>query len=88
MDMISICEHKLDLQNQSKQKFQSSESTSGYLIYPLALVGILGMENKIEIIRTLSDTNFRKRALHLCLVTPDDLSDAEFIELRDIEKRM
>ena len=42
---------------------------------------------EIEIIRTLSDTNFRKRSLHLCLVTPDDLSDNKFRKLRDIEKR-
>ena len=42
---------------------------------------------EIALIQTLSDTNFRKRANHLCLVTTDDLSDAKFLKLREIEKR-
>ena len=33
---------------------------------------------EIEIIRVLSDTNFRLRAANLCLVSPDDLSDEAF----------
>ena len=90
MDMISICEHKLDLRKlKVSKKFSVGESD---LWIPDISLGVEVRdswdENKeIEIIRTLSDTNFRKRALHLCLVTPDDLSDTEFIKLRDIEKR-
>jgi hypothetical protein len=42
---------------------------------------------EIEIIRVLSDTNFRLRAMNLCLVSPDDLSDNAFLKLREIEKR-
>ena len=90
MDMISICEHKLDLRKlEVSKKFSVGESD---LWIPDMSLGVEVRdswdENKeIEIIRTLSDTNFRKRALHLCLVTPDDLSDTEFIKLRDIEKR-
>ena len=42
---------------------------------------------ELSLIQTLSDTNFRKRARNLCLVTPDDLSDAKFLKLREVEKR-
>ena len=44
-------------------------------------------DEEVNLVRTLSDTNFRKRALHLCLVTPDDLSDEKFLKLREVEKR-
>ena len=42
---------------------------------------------EIEIIRILSDTNFRLRAKQLCIVSPDDLSDKAFLKLIEIEKR-
>ena len=90
LDMINICEHKLDVRKlKVVKKFSVGESD---LWVPALSLGIevcdTWSENKEkEIIRTLCDTNFRKRALHLCLLTADDLSDVEFIKLRDIEKR-
>ena len=44
-------------------------------------------QEEIEVIRILSNTNFRLRSKYLVLVTPDDLSDESFVQLREIEKR-
>ena len=90
MDMINICEHKLDLRKlEVCKRFCVGETD---LWIPEISLGVEVRDSwneseEIEIIRTLSDTNFRKRSLHLCLVTPDDLSDNKFRKLRDIEKR-
>ena len=89
MDMIAFVNINFTYETQVSKKFSVGESD---LWIPDISLGVEVRdswdENKeIEIIRTLSDTNFRKRAIHLCLVTPDDLSDTEFIKLRDIEKR-
>ena len=90
MDMINICEHKLDLRKLEVCKRFSVGETDLWI--PEISLGVEVRDSwneseEIEIIRTLSDTNFRKRSLHLCLVTPDDLSDNKFRKLRDIEKR-
>ena len=45
------------------------------------------MEDEIDLIRVLSDTNFRLQTRHLVVVTPDDLSDETFSLIRQIEKR-
>ena len=44
-------------------------------------------EDEIELIRVLSDTNFRLQTRHLVVVTPDELSNETFSLLRGIETR-
>jgi hypothetical protein len=90
MDLIHICEHKLALRNlKTKNNFSVGETD---IWVPELSLGVEVRDTwdeseEIALIQTLSDTNFRKRANHLCLVTTDDLSDAKFLKLREIEKR-
>ena len=90
MDMIHICEHKLATRNlKIKKNFAVGETD---IWVPSLHLGVEIRDNwneseEVNLVRTLSDTNFRKRALHLCLVTPDDLSDEKFLKLREVEKR-
>ena len=90
MDLIHICEHKLALRNlKTKNNFSVGETD---IWVPELSLGVEVRDTwdeseEITLIQTLSDTNFRKRANHLCLVTTDDLSDAKFLKLREIEKR-
>ena len=44
-------------------------------------------EDEIELIRVLSDTNFRLQTRHLVVVTSDELSNETFSLLREIETR-
>ena len=88
--MIHICEHKLAIRNlKTKKNFAVGETD---IWVPSLHLGVEIRDNwneseEISLVRTLSDTNFRKRTLHLCLVTPDDLSDKKFLKLREVEKR-
>ncbi|MDA7756780.1 hypothetical protein N8920_02665 [Opitutales bacterium] len=90
MDLIHICEHKLNLRKLSiKKRFSVGETD---LWVPSLSLGVevrdtWNTNEEIKIIRVLSDTNFRLQASNLCLVTPDDLSDEAFLKLREIEKR-
>ncbi len=90
MDMIHICEHKLATRKlKIKKNFAVGETD---IWVPSLHLGVEIRDNwnqdeEVNLVRTLSDTNFRKRALHLCLVTPDDLSDEKFLKLREVEKR-
>lgn len=90
MDLIHICEHKLNLRKLSvKKRFSVGETD---LWIPSLSLGVEVRDSwdtneELKIIRVLSDTNFRLRAGNLCLVTPDDLSDEAFLKLREIEKR-
>ena len=90
MDLIHICEHKLTLRKLEIQKRFSVGETD--LWVPRFNLGIevrnsWSEKEDNEIVRILSDTNFRLRSKYLVLVTPDDLSDELFLHLRDIEKR-
>ena len=90
MDLIHICEHKLNLRKLAvSKKFTAGETD---LWVPSLSLGIevrdsWNANEEIEIIRILSDTNFRLRAKQLCIVSPDDLSDKAFLKLIEIEKR-
>ena len=90
MDLIHICEHKIALRNlKTKNNFAVGETD---LWIPELSLGVEVRDTwdeneELSLIQTLSDTNFRKRARNLCLVTPDDLSDAKFLKLREVEKR-
>lgn len=90
MDLIHICEHKLNLRKLSiKKRFSVGETD---LWVPSLSLGVevrdtWNTNEEIKIVRVLSDTNFRLQASNLCLVTPDDLSDEAFLKLREIEKR-
>lgn len=90
MDLIHICEHKLNLRKLTVRKRYTVGETD--LWVPSLSLGVEVRDSwnpneEIEIIRVLSDTNFRLRAANLCLVSPDDLSDEAFLKLREIEKR-
>jgi len=90
MDLIHICEHKLNLRKLAVRKRFTVGETD--LWVPSLSLGVevrdsWNANEEIEIIRVLSDTNFRLRAMNLCLVSPDDLSDNAFLKLREIEKR-
>lgn len=90
MDLIHICEHKLNLRKLTVRKRYTVGETD--LWVPSLSLGVEVRDSwnpneEIEIIRVLSDTNFRLRAANLCLVSPDDLSDDAFLKLREIEKR-
>ena len=90
MDLIHICEHKINLRKLTvKKRFTVGETD---LWIPSLSLGIevrdtWNESEEIEIIRVLSDTNFRLQSINLCLVSPDDLSDEAFLKLREIEKR-
>ena len=89
MDLIHICEHKLNLRKLSVRKKYTVGETD--LWVPSLSLGIEVRDSwdpkeEIDIIRVLSDTNFRLRAMNLCLVSPDDLSDEAFCKLTEIEK--
>ena len=90
MDLIHICEHKLNIRRLTVRKRFTVGETD--LWVPSLSLGIEVRDSwnpneEIELIRVLSDTNFRLRASTLCLVSPDDLSDEAFLKLREIEKR-
>ena len=90
MDLIHICEHKLNIRKLAVRKRFTVGETD--LWVPSLSLGIEVRDSwnpseEIQIIRVLSDTNFRLRASNLCLVSPDDLSDEAFLKLREIEKR-
>lgn len=90
LDMINICEHKLDTRKLKViKKFSVGETD---LWVPQLSLGVevcdtWNEKKETEVIRVLCDTNFRRRALHLSLVTADDMSDVEFVKLKEIEKR-
>ena len=90
MDLIHICEHKLAMRNaEVTKRFLVGETD--LWVEPWAL-GIevrtsWKPENETELLRILSDTNFRLRARHLVVVVPDDLSDELFDLIRVVEKR-
>ena len=90
MDLIHICEHNLSLRNaEITKRFLVGETD--LWVQPWAL-GIevrttWDPENETELLRILSDTNFRLRARHLVVVVPDDLSDELFDLIRAVEKR-
>lgn len=90
MDLIHICEHKLAMRNaEVTKRFLVGETD--LWVEPWAL-GIevrtsWKPENETELLRILSDTNFRLRARHLVVVVPDDLSDELFDLIRAVEKR-
>jgi hypothetical protein len=90
MDLINICQHMLALREISIQKRFSVGETDLWI--PMYSMGVevrnsWSEQEEIEVIRILSNTNFRLRSKYLVLVTPDDLSDESFVQLREIEKR-
>ena len=81
MDLIHICEHKLNLRKLTVRKRYTVGETD--LWVPSLNLGVEVRDSwnpneEIEIIRVLSDTNFRLKPANLCLVSPDDLSDEAF----------
>ena len=90
LDLINICQHMLALREISIQKRFSVGETDLWI--PMYSMGVevrnsWSEQEEIEVIRILSNTNFRLRSKYLVLVTPDDLSDESFVQLREIEKR-
>ena len=90
MDLINICEHKLQTRRIQISKRFSVEETDLWI--PHFCLGVevrnsWSPNEEIQIIRTLSNSNLRLRAKYLALVTPDDFSDELFLKMRDIEKR-
>ena len=90
MDLINICEHKLQTRRIQISKRFSVEETDLWI--PHFCLGVevrnsWSPNEEIQIIRTLSNSNLRLRAKDLALVTPDDFSDELFLKMRDIEKR-
>ena len=90
MDLIQICEYNLSLFDLEVKKRYAVGETDLWI--PSLSMGVeirnsWDMENEIELITILSDTNFRLQARHLVVVTPDDMSDETFSMLREIEKR-
>jgi hypothetical protein len=90
MDLIQICEYNLNLlELDTKKRYAVGETD---LWIPSLALGIeirntWESEDEIELIRVLSDTNFRLQTRHLVVVTPDDLSDETFSLIRKIEAR-
>ena len=90
MDLIQVCEHNLSLHNLEVKKRYAVGETD--LWVPSLSLGVeirnsWESNDEIELIRILSDTNFRMQTKHLVVVTPDNLSDEAFTLLRQIEKR-
>jgi hypothetical protein len=90
MDLIHICEYKLSaLKLDVKKRYSVGETD---LWVPLLSLGVeirnsWEEKDEINLIRTLSDTNFRLQSRHLVVVVPDDMSDESFEQLRAIERR-
>jgi hypothetical protein len=90
MDLIQICENNLtSLDLIVKKRYAVGETD---LWIPSVGLGVeirntWDSEDEIELIRVLSDTNFRLQTRHLVVVTPDELSNETFSLLRGIETR-
>jgi len=90
LDLIQICEYNLNLLELDVKKRYAVGETDLWI--PSLALGVeirntWDLEDEIELIRVLSDTNFRLQTRHLVVVTPDDLSDETFSLLRQIETR-
>jgi len=90
MDLIHICEHKLDLREIEYVKRYAVGETD--LWVPQWTLGIevrntWSDKEEEDLTNTLSTTNFRLKARHLVVVVPDDLSDESFEMIRGIERR-
>jgi hypothetical protein len=90
MDLIHICEHKLNLRNIKFDKRYVVGETDLWI--PSLALGIevkntWDEREEIVMMNTLSNTNFRLRARHLVVVVPDSLSDDSFEMIREIERR-
>ena len=90
MDLIHICEHKLNLRSIEFDKRYVVGETDLWI--PSWALGVevkntWGEQEELALISTLSNTNFRLRARHLVVVVPDSLSDDTFTVIREMEKR-
>tara|TARA_B100001057_G_scaffold208743_1_gene209427 strand:- start:13261 stop:14163 length:903 start_codon:yes stop_codon:yes gene_type:complete len=90
MDLIHICEHKLNLRQISFEKrYVVGETDLWITAWSLGIEvkNTWGEQEELSLISTLSNTNFRLRARHLVVVVPDSLSDDAFEMIRAIERR-
>jgi hypothetical protein len=90
MDLIHICEHKLNLRSIEFDKRYVVGETDLWI--PSWALGIevkntWDEKEELALTNTLSNTNFRLRARHLVVVVPDSLSDDSFEMIRAIERR-
>jgi hypothetical protein len=90
MDLIHICEQKLAVRNvEVTKRFLVGETDLWVQSWSLGIEvrTTWNPDNELELLNTLSDTNFRLKARHLVVVVPDDLSDEAFDLIRQVEKR-
>lgn len=90
MDLIQICEYNISLLGLEVKKRYAVGETDLWI--PSLSLGVeirnsWNSDDEINLIRTLSDTNFRLQTQHLAVVTPDNFTDETFASLREIEKR-
>jgi len=90
MDLIHICEHKLNLRNiEFVKRYVVGETDLWIPSWALGIEVKNTWDETEELVmtNTLSNTNFRLQARHLVVVVPDSLSDDSFEMMRSIERR-
>lgn len=90
MDLIHICEHKMNLRNiEFDKRYVVGETDLWIPSWALGIEVKNTWDEKEELVltNTLSNTNFRLRARHLVVVVPDSLSDDSFEMIREVERR-
>ena len=90
MDLIHICELKLSvLQLEVTKKYSAGETD---LWIPSISLGVeirnsWDPEDEVDLLRTLSDTNFKLQSRHLVVVVSEGMGEEVFESMRKIEKR-
>ena len=90
MDLIHICEHKLNLRNiEFDKRYVVGETDLWIPSWALGIEVKNCWDEREELVltNTLSNTNFRLQARHLVVVVPDSLSDESFEMIRSVERR-
>lgn len=89
MDLIHICEHKLNLRSiEFDKRYVVGETDLWIPAWALGIEVKNSWDEREELVlkNTLSNTNFRLQAKYLVVVVPDSLSDESFDMIRSVER--
>ena len=89
MDLIHICEHKLNLRSiEFDKRYVVGETDLWIPAWALGIEVKNSWDEREELVlkNTLSNTNFRLQAKYLVVVVPDSLSDESFEMIRSVER--
>ena len=89
MDLIHICEHKLNLRSiEFDKRYVVGETDLWIPAWALSIEVKNSWDEREELVlkNTLSNTNFRLQAKYLVVVVPDSLSDESFEMIRSVER--